>query len=66
MEGAEHVVVSVSKDSLRVQQGKKKVSRPSSRYGGHVVVTLPTVGSGSRLCGSNQRLFLLHVWRQGS
>jgi TonB-dependent SusC/RagA subfamily outer membrane receptor len=38
LEGADHITVSVTADSLRVQPGKKKkASRPSSKYGGHVV-----------------------------
>jgi len=38
LEGGDHVVVSVTNDSLNVQPGKKqKVSKPSSKYGGHVV-----------------------------
>jgi TonB-dependent SusC/RagA subfamily outer membrane receptor len=37
MDGADHVTISVTDDSLRVQQGKKKVARPSSRYGGYMV-----------------------------
>lgn len=37
LEGGDHVVVSVTDDSLRVQPGKKKASKPSSKYGGYVV-----------------------------